>query len=285
MIETSEFPVIPFEEAATGKEFLTGYDFLEENGAPAVKASPVAETEKQPEESLPQETSEPIDDSNVPEEAVLQSAVEEEDDIDLTPTVEIPANPSKDKIISCETVSSYIEKESLALYAVKQAEEKGVGMLVQYTPFTAQYPLDTLTNIKIFVISDEALFNLTGFFPDNTEKTLRALITLSEKIKSKYYIIQRGDDSVFIYDGKRYEIVFAPETMRKDTREIGAQMKPTFIGALAAEYLESKNIVRACHMATVVSLLTRSKFGNLEKLMTREELIKYATEHGIHLFK
>ena len=73
--------------------------------------------------------------------------------------------------------------------------------------------------------------------------------------------------------------------MRKDTREIGTKMKPTFIGALAAEYLESKNIVHACHMATIVSLLTQSKFGNLEKLMTREELIRYATEHGIHLFK
>ena len=29
----------------------------------------------------------------------------------------------------------------------------------------------------------------------------------------------------------------------------------------------------------------QAKFGNLEKLMTREELIRYTTEHGIHLFK
>lgn len=294
MIETSEFPVIPFEEESSGKEFLTEYDLLEEKGTSSVKSTEEADTEIQTEdeneEKIPTqefkiENEESVEQEETEEitEQVLPAEAEEKEEVALTE--EMPVRIPKEKLISSETVSSYIEKESLALYAVKQAEEKGINMLVQYTPFTAQYPLEILTNIKIFVISDEALFRLTGFFPDNTEKTLRALITLSETIKAKYYIIQRGDDSVFIYDGKRYEIVFAPETMRKDTREISAGMKPTFLGALAAEYLESKNIVRACHIAIIVSLLTRSKFGNLEKLMTRDELIKYATEHGIHLFK
>ncbi len=273
MIETSEFPVIPFEEEAPGGEFSTGYDFLEENSASAEDSKTKQEPTMQPPDSLSdkkeneQEENAPISDN---------AAVE---------TEAAGKNIPKEKIISSETVSSYIEKESLALYAVKQAEEKGIDMLVQYTPFTAQYPLETMENIKFFVISDEDLYDLTDFFPDNTEKTLRALIALSEKIKAKYYIIQRGDDSVFVYDGKRYEIVFAPEPMRKDTREIGFKMKPTFIGALASEYLESKNLIHSCHMATIVSLLTRTKFGNLERLMTREELIRYATDHGIHLFK
>ena len=301
MIETSEFPVIPFEEESSGKEFLTEYDLLEEKGSStsqsAEEANTEIQTEDEDEEKIPtqefkieneeneeiveQEEAEATSEQELPAEE--EETEEEEEEVLLTE--ELPVRIPKEKLISSETVSSYIEKESLALYAVKQAEEKGINMLVQYTPFTAQYPLESLTNIKIFVISDEALYRLTGFFPDNTEKTLRALITLSETIKAKYYIIQRGDDSVFIYDGKRYEIAFAPETMRKDTREISAGMNPSFLGALAAEYLESKNIVRACHLAIVVSLLTRSKFGNLEKLMTRDELVKYAAEHGIHLFK
>ena len=292
MIETSEFPAIPFEEEHSAGEFSTGYDFLEENGVVVAEHQPVDETGKQEkteceenvltkavEMTLPKKSEQEENASSSEEEIAVNDPTEE------APTQEIPVQSAKDKIISSETVSSYIEKESLALYAVKKAEEKGIDMLMQYTPFTAQYPLEILEHIKIFVISDEDIYDLTGFFPDNTEKTLRALIALSEKVKAKYYIIQRGDDSVFVYDGKRYEIVFAPETMRKDTREIGSRMKPTFIGALAAEYLETKNIVHACHMATIVSLLTRSKFGNLEKLMTREELIRYATEHGIHLFK
>ena len=190
----------------------------------------------------------------------------------------------KGRLISSETVSSYIEKESLAAYATQRAEQLGVNIMLQYTPFTAQYPLESMKNIKIFVISNEDIRTLTGISPDNTEKTLRALLALSSKIHSKYYIIQRGDDSVFVYDGAHYETVFAPESLRKDTREIGVRMKPSFIGALAAEYLDSKNIVRACRFSIIVSLLTRTKFGNLEKLMSRSELIQYAAERGIRLF-
>lgn len=297
LIETSEFSVIPFEEETTAGEFSSVYDFLEENGTPAAEPLPTNETEEHELQESEQNALTIANESVSPEEPAQEEPIpaseepspEKETDAqnptDDAPTQEIPVRSAKEKIISSETVSSYIEKESLALYAVTQAEEKGINMLLHYTPFTAQYPLESLDHIKIFVISDEDLYDLTGHFPDNAEKTLRALIALSEKVKAKYYVIQRGDDSVFVYDGKRYEIVFAPETLRQDTREIGARMKPTFIGALAAEYLETKNIIHACHMATIVSLLTRTKFGNLEKLMTREELIRYATEHGIHLFK
>ena len=228
--------------------------------------------------------------------ALMPSLMIETSEFSIIPPEEAPApivikeekktesSGDKEKLISSETVSSYIEKESLATYAAKKADELGLNIMVQYTPFTAQYPLEAMKNIKIFVISDEDIRDLTGVSPDNTEKMLRALLALSAKIKSKYYIVQRGDDSVFVYDGTHYETVFAPETLRKDTREIGVKMKPSFIGALAAEYLDSKNIIRACRLSIIVSLLTRTKFGNLEKLMSRSEMIQYVTERGIRIF-
>lgn len=188
-----------------------------------------------------------------------------------------------DKIISSETVSSYIKQESLASYAVELADRQNVDILLQYTHFTEQYPLAQLQNIKILVISDEMLYEKTGFFPNTTEKALRALVALSAEVKSKYYIIQQGDDSVFIYDGNRYEIVSISGTVQDETRQIGKKMNQTFLGALAAEYLETKNILRACRLAIIVSLLSKSKFGNLEKMGTRAEIEKYALENGINL--
>ena len=137
----------------------------------------------------------------------------------------------------------------------------------------------------MLVISDEMLYELTGFFPNNTEKALRALVALSGQVKAKYYIVQQGDDSVFIYDGNRYEIVSAPEALKGETRRIGARMQETFLGALAAEYLETKNVVRACRLAIIVSMLTRAKFGNLEKMMSRTELEQYLAEKDIDLNK
>lgn len=195
------------------------------------------------------------------------------------------ANADSD-LISSETVTSYIEKESLALYAMNKAAERGVETLLQYTPFTAAYPLEKYENIKVLVISDEELYKLTGFFPNNTEKALRSLMALSQKVKAKYYIVQQGNHSAFIYDGVRYEVVSAPTTLVPRTpKENEKKMQQSFMGALAAEYLESKNIVRAAKFAIIVSLLTRAKFGNLEKVLSRPELEQYAYEHGIDLYR
>lgn len=209
----------------------------------------------------------------------------EGDDTGLEENEEDASAIHTDKIISSETVSSYRKQESLALYALQQAEDRKIDLLLQYTPFTSQFPLESLQNIRVLVISDEMLYSLTGFFPNNTDKALRALVAFSQRIKAKYYVVQQGDDNVFIYDGNRYEVISAPNQVRSRTKEAGKKMQQTFMGALAAEYLDSKNIIRACRFALIVSLLTRGKFGNLEKVMSRTELEHYAAENGFDLYK
>ncbi len=190
--------------------------------------------------------------------------------------------------IESETVTSYIERESLARYALQKAVERKIDLILQYTPFTARYPLETLDNIRVLVVSDEMLYQLTGFFPNNTEKALRSLMALSQRVKAKYYVVQQSDHSVFIYDGTHYEVVSAPTSLvphRDRVKDGSRKMNQTFLGALIAEYMESKNIVRASKFAIIVSLLTRARFGNLEKVLSRAELEKYAQEHGIDLFR
>ena len=182
-------------------------------------------------------------------------------------------------------MAPYRYEESLAYYAVQKAEEREVDLVMRYTPFTAKFPLEKIKNLKILVISDDMLYSLTGCFPNTTDKALRSLVALSQKIKSKYYVVQQGDDTAFIYDGKYYETVTAPVQLKSVDKSAGKKMNPTFTGALAAEYLESKNIVRACRFALIVSLMTRSKFGNLERVPTKAELEAYAAENGIDLYK
>ena len=180
--------------------------------------------------------------------------------------------------------STYRYEESLAYYAVQKAQEKKTDLLMRYTPFTAKFPLEKIENIKILIISDDALYSLTGFFPNTTDKALRSLVALSQKIKAKYYVVEQGDDTAFIYDGKYYETVTAPVALRGVTKNAGKKMNPTFTGALAAEYLESKNVVRACRFALIASLMTRAKFGSLERVPVKAELEAYAVEHGIDLY-
>lgn len=175
------------------------------------------------------------------------------------------------------------EKEGLALYAIRRAEEKDVDLLLEWTPFTSHFPLETLKNVKALVISDDTLYHLTGFFPNTTDKTLRALMALSKKVSAKYYVVRQGNDAVFVYDGKYYETYRAPEKLVSSVQAENAGMQKTFLGALAVDYLETKNILHAARFATVVSLLTKGKYGNLEKLMTRAEFDAYLAENGISL--
>ncbi len=206
---------------------------------------------------------------------------------DEQPEPEVRTDEAGD-VIAAETVTSYVERESLARYALQKAVDRRVDLILQYTPFTANYPAEMLENIRILVVSDEMLYRETGFFPNNTEKALRSLMALSQRVKAKYYIIQQGNHSVFIYDGVHYEIVTAPSSLApgRDRGKGGEKkMHQTFMGALIAEYMESKNIVRASKFAIVSSLLTRSKFGTLEKVLSRAELEQYALEHGIELYR
>ena len=261
----------PLEEI--GYEAHTVMESLDGEGNKEVETALSEEEEKEEAENAPETEEE--------KEGELMPSDKEDDEDDEDEDETEPA----DKSIASETISSYQKHESLALYALQKAEDRNVDMLMQYTPFTAQFPLESLKNIKVLVVSDEMLYSATGFFPNNTEKTLRALVALSQKIKSKYYVVQQGDDTVFVYDGIHYEIVTAPVMLRTLTKNAGKKMQQTFIGALAAEYLESKNILRACKFAVIVSLLTKGKFGNLEKMMSLPELRQYAAENGFDLYK
>lgn len=264
----------PLEEI--GYEAHTVMESLDGEGNKEVEAA-LSEEEEQEETEAIAETEEEKDG------AIMSS--DDEDEGDDGDDENDGEETGAEKSITSETISSYQKHESLALYALQKAEDRNVDMLMQYTPFTAQFPLESLKNIKVLVVSDEMLYSATGFFPNNTEKTLRALVALSQKIKSKYYVVQQGDDTVFVYDGIHYEIITAPVMLRTMTKNAGKKMQQTFIGALAAEYLESKNILRACKFAVIVSLLTKGKFGNLEKMMSLPELRQYAAENGFDLYK
>ena len=55
-------------------------------------------------------------------------------------------------------------------------------------------------------------------------------------------------------------------------------MHGTYIGALAARFLETNDIMDACRYAGVVSIMTRSKFGCLDHAPTRDEVAEFTAE-------
>ena len=170
------------------------------------------------------------------------------------------------------------ETRNLVLYAARLASQRNIDMVVEYNEYTAKLPLDTLDGIKILVISDKMLYETSGIYPSSTDKTLRALIPLSTRIKAKYYIVQQGNDTSFVYDGKYYETVTIPTRMKLRAKQESACMHGTYIGALATRFLKTRDIIDACKFASVVSILTQSKFGCLDHAPSLDEIAKFTSE-------
>ena len=169
-------------------------------------------------------------------------------------------------------------EDNLTLYAAQIAMEKNVDMIVQYNRYTSKLPLEKIKGIKILVISDEMLYEVSGIYPNSIDKTLRAIIPFAAKIKSRYYIVQQGNDSVFIYDGKYYDIITLPAPLKSKAHQDNPRMHGTYIGALASRFLETRDIIDACKFASVASILTRSKFGCLDHAPSLKEIEEFTAE-------
>jgi sugar/nucleoside kinase (ribokinase family) len=156
------------------------------------------------------------------------------------------------------------ESCNLVMYAARLAAQRNTDIVVQYNEYTSKLPLHTLDGIKILVVSDKMLQETSGILQTSTDKTLRALIPLAAKIKAKYYVVQQGNDTSFVYDGKYYETVKIPAEMKLRAKQESHHMHGTYIGALAARFLKTRDIIDACKFASVASILTQSKFGCLD---------------------
>ena len=170
------------------------------------------------------------------------------------------------------------QEESLSLYAAELAMQKNIDMIVHYNKSTSKLPLAKFNNIKILVISDEMLYEASGIYPNSIDKTLRAIIPFSAKIKAQYYIVQQGNSSVFVYDGKYYDVVTLPSVLKTKAHQESPRMHGTFIGAIAARFLETMDIIDACKYALVASIITRSKFGTLDHAPSLKEILDFTAE-------
>ena len=173
--------------------------------------------------------------------------------------------------------------ENLALYAINKAIERGVEMVVEYTDTTSLLPLDKVTGIKIIVISDDMLKKVTGTAPISIEKTLSALLSFSSKIHAKYYVVQKGNDRTFVYDGIHFEIPQAPAVVAALTHQEYPYMHKTYTGALIGEYLRSRDILKACKYAQIVSLMTRAPMGIFQHVPSRTQVEEFLGQNGLSI--
>ena len=197
----------------------------------------------------------------VPQEPLLV-AHEVEEEISIEDDLSEEKDDSEEKRVHIVKRTEY---EDLAVYALNRAAEQGLDLILEYNSHTAKLPLESLT----------------GFFPDTADKAVRAIISLSAKIKAKFYVINRNGTS-FVYDGNTYEYAEAPHAL-KTASEGKEFFSPIYIGAYAYEFFKSRHPVRAARYAQIVTLLARAANGNLEYIPSKADIEKYMAENKIDL--
>ncbi len=173
-------------------------------------------------------------------------------------------------------------RSELTSWTLRAAADRNVPLIVYYGKEAVSIDLKNVGNIELCIIPDDAMHAATGTMPTTIEKTLQSLISFRNLVKAKYYIVQQGGYNCFVYDDKYYEIIQAPGFMTV-THPDAKFMEQTFIGAVAAEYLKSENILRATHLGIIASLLTRAKYGALEHAPNLSEVTKFIDDNHIEI--
>ncbi len=205
------------------------------------------------------------------EEAAVDVSVDDVEDFSETIMF------SNDDVAAEMNMAEKLE-QNLAYRAAEMAGERNIDLIVEYNKYTSKFPLHKLDGIKILVISDEMLYEASGIAPTSIDKTLRAIIPLATKIKAKYYIVQQGNDTSFVYDGKYYDVVTIPPLLKAKAKQESAHMHSTYIGALAVRFLETRDVIDACKYASIASILTRSNFGSLDHIPSQAEIEEFTAE-------
>ncbi|MBO4216861.1 MAG: carbohydrate kinase family protein [Clostridia bacterium] len=173
-------------------------------------------------------------------------------------------------------------REELTRWTLRAAADRNIPLIVYYGREAVGLDLKDVGNIELCVIPDDAMHAATGIMPTTIEKTLQSLIDFRKLINARYYIVQQGGYNAFVYDGKYYEIIQAPGFMTV-THPDAKYMEQTFIGAMAAEYMKSDNVLRATHIAVITSLLTRASYGALEHAPNLAEITKFISDNHVEI--
>ena len=117
-----------------------------------------------------------------------------------------------------------------------------IPLFIEASPAKSGYRLEELVNVEAFIMNLVEAQIFSGMRIYNTEFCLRACMRISQKIKSKYYIVRMGDKGVFIYDGKYHNVVITGLTEEGETVGTCVDVESA---TFAASYLITSDVNRA----------------------------------------
>ena len=158
-------------------------------------------------------------------------------------------------------------KEEVVTACVNKAIASGVPTVVDCGP-AKNFALEKMQGMTILSPNENETEALSGIFPSDEEKALKASELLYDRSRAKYIVLKLGDRGCSLYDGREIKF-FAPYPARVlDTTAAG----DSFTAALALEYVRSGDIERACDIANKAGAIAVSRIGAENSMPTADEL-------------
>lgn len=167
----------------------------------------------------------------------------------------------------------------LVVQAARAAYSQGTPIFLDVMPVSSRMPFEELPPLDLFIIDKPGAEIVARCGKISVESCLRACMSIAERIKSRYYVIRLTGQGFFVYDGKYHNII-APEGV------LNAQQKnpcpvDTEGAALAAGYLLTGDIRRACSISSIASRLAREKSGI--SIASKRQVIDFCRKNDIHV--
>lgn len=157
------------------------------------------------------------------------------------------------------------------------ARQCGSKLIMNISGIKNSFPLSELEKADVIIANENTVYDLTGIYPQDHEKCLKAAIALASKAKSEHFIIKLQDRGSFHYDGKYYKII-APH----DLHIIDASAADdAFDGAFIIKYLEEQNMKQSIEYAHIAYSLTAAEEGVYPTIPTEAEMASYIEEKGL----
>ena len=161
--------------------------------------------------------------------------------------------------------------------AAHMAAGKGIPIYLDALPVNSRMPLEHLPPLELFIIDRPSAETVAMCGRVTVENCLRAAAAIAKRVSAKYYVIRLTGQGFFVYDGKYHNII-APEGVLTAPGKTVCPVD-TEGAALAAAYLLTGDIRRACTISAVASRLARENHGIT--IATRQQVVDYCKAHNL----